>query len=74
MQEIIINSWENIKAGTEPYPSKCDDLWVVDLCDKNNLKCYNTMLDYAQHTGTKNRTFGESDSFSEYVSKMFVGE
>lgn len=74
LRNTLIWEWEQIQAGKLPYPNCCDDLWVKGVCWKHRLNCYNTMQDYAQHTGGDNRTFGESTANSRYKTKMFVGE
>lgn len=70
---ILVDIWDKVQEGSEPYPGMCDDIWVATVCAKYNIPCYNTMMDYAQHTGMNNRTFGDNTG-SEYQSKMFVGE
>lgn len=74
LRDFIIKDWEMILNNEKPYPQMCDDIYVKNLVIENNINIYNFMLDYAQHTGGDNRTFGESSSNSEYYSKMFVGE
>lgn len=74
LRDTLIYEWEEIVAGKQPYPQMCDDLWVKEVCKKYGLNCYNTMLDYAQHVGGDNRTFGDSGENSNYFTKMFVGE
>jgi len=74
LRDILIWYWEKVLDGKIEYPSMCDDMWVKLVCRKYELKCYNTMKDYAQHEGGNNRTFGESSSNSQYQTKMFVGE
>jgi len=71
--KTMIDLWDKIQTGEEPYPACCDDIWVARTLKRFNIPSYNTMKDYAQHTGVNNRTFGDNKG-SEYVSKMFVGE
>lgn len=73
MARHLVTNWNLVLLGSIPYPKMCDDIWVAIESAKVGLPCYNTMKDYAQHTGVNNRTFGDNAG-SEYVSKMFVGE
>lgn len=70
---IMIDQWEDVQRGEEPYPNSCDDIWVARTLPRFGYKSYNTMKDYAQHTGINNRTFGDNKG-SEYHTLMFVGE
>lgn len=73
--KMIIEDWENIMVGKKPYPTMCDDIWVSTLCQETGYHILNTYHDYAQHTGMKNRSFGEkSDDNSQYQTPCFVGE
>lgn len=74
ISKILIQNWEDVLAQRVPYPACCDDIWMTRICLEKGIKCYNTNLDYVQHTGMDNRTFGDSGGSSNYTSKMFVGE
>lgn len=71
--KLMVDLWDKVQIGEEPYPACCDDIWVARTLKRFNIPSFNTMKDYAQHTGINNRTFG-SDTESIYASKMFVGE
>lgn len=76
LAKIVIDDWQKVLKNEIPYPCMCDDIWVKEICIREGLLNYNTILDYAQHTGMRNRTFGEGDggAGSDYISNMFVGE
>lgn len=73
LARFVIKEWEEVLSGKLPYPGMCDDIWVKTILNKYNIKAYNTMVDYTQHIGVNNRTFGDNTG-SDYVSKMFIGE
>jgi hypothetical protein len=76
LAKILISDWEKIQRKEIPYPCMCDDIWVKEVCIREGILNYNTTLDYAQHTGMRNRSFGEGDGgdSSDYRTSLFVGE
>lgn len=71
--EVLIKDWGDMLTGVTPRTSHQDDIWVAMTCARLNLNCYNTNLDYAQHTGMGNSTFN-SIEVSDYRSTEFIGE
>jgi len=67
---------ENLSQEDAQGLIACDDIWVARVCEKYGFKCYNHLQDYAQHTGIKNRSFGDNPQSenSEYATPCFVGE
>lgn len=74
--QIYCQKWEQVMSGMVPEPIWQDDLWVKELCRENGFKIYNSMNDYAQHTGMMRRSFGnnETEDSSNYTTAHFVGE
>jgi len=75
LKDILINEYEEALEGRIEYPEVCDDIWVATICARENLKCFNTIEDYAFHTGMNNRTFGDSvvSDNSCYQTPCYVG-
>jgi hypothetical protein len=73
---LATKEWTGIVDGTIADPCCCDDIFIKRICLREGLACFNTLKDYAQHTGINERSFGETKEVtgSHYVSKMFVGE
>ncbi len=76
LSNIITKEWEGIQKGNYPMPNCCDDIWVKEICRREQLPVYNSYRDFAQHTGMNMRTFGENEvtESSEYQTPCFVGE
>lgn len=76
LSTILINEWDLIQKSELPDPCCCDDIWVARICERENLPCFNTIVDFASHTGAANRTFGNNpaDEGSNYQTPCFIGE
>jgi hypothetical protein len=75
-RKAYYNDWNQVANGLLPMPQMCDDIYCKDILNAMDLKLYNTIQDFAQHTGVDARTFGgnEADPGSRYISQFFVGE
>jgi hypothetical protein len=75
--QVYINEYNKLIKGlpTMIDPIHADDLWVKGMCIQEGYMIFNTLKDYAQHTGANCRTFGEENAdSSNYTSGFFVGE
>jgi hypothetical protein len=75
--EIIkaaLDKWKLIKCGELPFPKMCDDIWIARLAEEHKLLCFNSLDDFAQHTGAGARTFDMDAGSSYYKALCFVGE
>jgi hypothetical protein len=75
-RDAYYNWWVRAVNEELPMPQMCDDIFCKVILDAHGLKLYNTIQDYAQHTGIDARTFGdkENDPGSHYLTQFFVGE
>lgn len=76
LMEKAITEWDLVERAEAIEPPWQDDLWMKQLCIDNRKSIYNSNRDYAQHTGVKQRSFGDDPEAgsSEYVTDYFVGE
>jgi len=71
---ILMDEWQRVENGSMEDPPACDDLWTARVCTREGILCFNTVQDYAQHTGAGARTFSDAQGSSYYLSQRFVGE
>lgn len=76
LKSALFDKWERIQSGQIPVPGFEDDIFVSKTLGKTGLRYFNTVRDYAWHTGAHIRSFGPHDGGknSEYQTKCFVGE
>lgn len=74
LKDIMVKEWEAVLKGEFPYPEMCDDLWLATVCKREGLLAFSTTMDYVDHTGIKQRSFGDvvEDDNSCYTSPAFV--
>jgi len=74
LMTVILEYADKFDSGEILYPAMCDDIWVATLCQEKNLRCMNSYLDHAQHTGMSQRTFNDDTAGnSNYYSECFSG-
>jgi hypothetical protein len=75
LSDILIRDYEKAAAENREVSIHQDDLWVKEVCLRDGLVIYNTVDDYAWHTGANTRTFGDDPiGNSSYQTPRFVGE
>ena len=74
---LYVDEYRKLQGGLPVMidPIHADDLWIKGMCMETGYQIFNTLKDYAQHTGMECRTFGdEKEPSSNYTSNHFVGE
>lgn len=75
LSDTLIRDYEQALLENREVSIHQDDLWVKEVCLRDNLVIYNTTDDYAWHTGANTRTFGDDPvGNSSYQTPCFVGE
>lgn len=76
IMRLAATEWNDVVAGRQGDPCCCDDIFIKRICQRHNLICFNTLQDFAQHTGGGERTFGSATDLrgSYYESPLFIGE